>query len=122
MTEAQLEASEIEISMLIIKRNSLQFEAQQYTELLSRIGEAKGLTNDTTTSWDPEKITWENAEGAKGPYQRSDDVNSSDFKALLKNLKANQGNLSRDGYYYWTFKNGTTIGRKQRHTQVTAPQ
>lgn len=65
-------------------------------------------------TWNPEKIKWTPAEGASGPYERSEDTNNSDFKALLKDLAAHQGKLSRDGYFYWVFRNGYTVGRKKR--------
>lgn len=65
---------------------------------------------------DPNKIKWEQTEGSSGPYERSEDVNSTDFKAMLKDLAAHQGKLTRDGFFYWTFKNGATVGRKKRKT------
>ncbi|MCW4046857.1 MAG: hypothetical protein NWE99_04765 [Candidatus Bathyarchaeota archaeon] len=75
--------------------------------------EAKGI-NDEKPAWNPEKIKWEPTEGASGPYERSEDVNSLDFKALLKDLAAHQCKLSKNGYFYWTFRNGYTVGRKKR--------
>ncbi len=68
---------------------------------------------DKDSTWDPDKITWEQAEGAAGPYPRSNDVNNLDFKVMHENLAANQGKLARDGYFYWIFKNATTVGRKK---------
>jgi hypothetical protein len=73
-----------------------------------RIKEAK-LPN-----WDPDKIKWEDAEGSSGQYQRSEDSNNPEFKAMLKDLQAHKGKLTRNGYFYWIFKNGSTIGRKKR--------
>lgn len=35
-------------------------------------------------SWNPNAIKWEKAQGAKCDFERSEDVNSQDFKALLK--------------------------------------
>lgn len=64
--------------------------------------------------WDPSKIKWQSAEGNKGPYERSEDVNSADFKALLKTLQEHKGKMTKDGYFMWVFANGTTIGRKKR--------
>ena len=64
--------------------------------------------------WNPDKIKWEKAEGWKGDYERSEDVNSLDFKELLKDLAQHKGRLTRDGWFYWTFKNGSTVGRKKR--------
>jgi len=78
------------------------------------IREGKGISEEPSWSWDSTKIEWEQAEGSRGVYERSEDVNSSDFKALLRDLAAHQGRLFRDGYFYWTFKNGATVGRKKR--------
>ncbi len=65
-------------------------------------------------TWDPDKIKWTLAQGSKGPYDRSEDVNSLEFKAMLKDLAAHQGKLRRDGLFYWTFKNGAVVGRKRK--------
>jgi len=64
--------------------------------------------------WNPDAIKWDQAEGTKGPYERSEDVNNPEFKAMLKDLASHGDRLSRDGYFYWVFKNGTTVGRKKR--------
>jgi hypothetical protein len=68
----------------------------------------------TTVHWDPSKIKWVEAEGSHGKYQRSEDVNSLDFKELMKDLEAHQGKLSRDGYFVWKFEKNAVIGRKLR--------
>jgi hypothetical protein len=64
--------------------------------------------------WDPAKINWTQAEGTSGPYERSEDVNNLDFKVLLKDLAAHKGKLQRDGFFFWLFQNGSTVGRKKR--------
>jgi hypothetical protein len=81
------------------------------------IKEAK-IGKEPQLSWDASKIKWEQAEGSSGPYERSEDVNSTDHKALLKDLAAHQGKLTQDGYFYWAFKNGFTIGRKKKPNQT----
>lgn len=64
--------------------------------------------------WDPDAIKWEKAEGTKGAYERSEDVNNPEFKAMLGDLASHDGKLTQNGYFYWVFKNGTTVGRKRR--------
>jgi len=59
-------------------------------------------------------IKWEGAEGSKGKYERSEDVDSLDFKALLKDLQQHGGKMQKDGYFMWIFQNGSTIGRKRK--------
>jgi len=71
----------------------------------------------TKVGWDASKIKWEQAQGTSGPYERSEDVNNPEFKAMLKDLASHGGKMTRDGYFMWVFKNGTTIGRKRRCKQ-----
>ncbi len=109
-----------------MEQNKLDFDRKQVTWLINRIGAYKGYVDDDddddddNSTWNPENITWEPAQGAKGPYERSDDVDNRNFRALVRELERFQGKLTRDGFFYWTFKNGTTIGRKQRKTQETS--
>jgi len=65
-------------------------------------------------SWNPAAIKWEKAEGFKGPFEKSEDFNNREFKAMLKDLAAHGGKLTREGYFYWVYKNGSTVGRKKR--------
>jgi hypothetical protein len=76
------------------------------------ISENKGVIEEG--NWKPAKIQWAVTEGTKGSYERSEDVNSLDFKLLIKQLKQHEGKLSKDGYFYWLFNNGSTIGRKRK--------
>lgn len=76
------------------------------------ISEAKGLEK-----YDPSKIKWEEAEGSSGSYERSEDVNNPQFKLMLKDLAAHNGKMTREGYFYWLFKNGSVVGRKRRGKQ-----
>ena len=64
--------------------------------------------------WNPDAIKWEKAEGTKGEYERSEDANNLEFKAMLKDLASHGGKMNHEGYFYWTFQNGTTVGRKKR--------
>lgn len=81
---------------------------------IMRNGESVKDSKPEPKAWDPQKIKWTVAQGARGLYQKSQDMNSLGFKALLKDLAAHKGKLARDGYFYWTFTNGATVGRKKR--------
>ena len=70
------------------------------------------LPEEQTWKWTPDKIVWTDKTGARGPFQICEDVNNQDFKALHKDLVDHQGNLNRDGMFYWIFQNGATVGRK----------
>ena len=65
-------------------------------------------------NWNPDKIQWYAAEGFKGKYERSEDLNNLQFKVMLKNLAEHEGTLTREGLFYWVFKNGAVVGRKKR--------
>ena len=71
-------------------------------------------------SWNPDKIKWEKAQGVKGEFEKSEDVNNPEFKAMLKDLAQHGGRLTRDGVFYWVFKNGSTVGRKLRKAKNEA--
>ncbi|MEM3705567.1 MAG: hypothetical protein QXX59_06550 [Candidatus Bathyarchaeia archaeon] len=64
-----------------------------------------------------EAIKWEKAQGASGEYERSEDVNSLDFKALLKDVQSHGGKMSVGDYFVWCFKNGVVLGRKLRKSR-----
>ena len=64
--------------------------------------------------WDPNKIKWEKATGSKGEFEKSQDFNNPEFKVMLKDLALHGGKLTRNGMFYWTYRNGSTVGRKRR--------
>lgn len=80
-----------------------------------RYKEKKGISDSDEARWQPDRIRWEQAQGNSGPYERSEDADSPDYKALLNDLAAHQGKLVRDGYFYWLFQNRSMIGRKKRN-------
>lgn len=77
------------------------------------VAKDKGVQQEEE-KWDPAKIQWTITEGSKGPYERSEDTNSPDFKTLMKQLAQHEGKLSNNGYFYWLFQNESTVGRKKR--------
>jgi len=94
-------------------------EAKENVEGL--LNEWLGIAKEPTQpsfNWNPNAIRWEKAQGFKGEYERSEDLNSLDFKNLLKDLAAHQGKLSRNGMFYWVFQNGSVVGRKKREVKT----
>jgi hypothetical protein len=75
---------------------------------------ASPASQERTWNWNPQKITWASAQGGKGAYERSEDTNSPDFRNLLEDLSAHQGCLERDSWFFWLFKDGKMVGRKQK--------
>lgn len=97
-------------------------------KMKQEIAKIAGVPEATEQSyaWDPAAIRWEKAQGSKGEFEKSTDVNNNSYKALVQDLKAHGGKLSRDGYFYWLFTSGSVVGRKRRvrssknacHTQI----
>jgi hypothetical protein len=65
--------------------------------------------------YDTEKIQWVEAEGQHGKYQKTDDADNPEYKALRKDLAEHKEKLQHKGSFYWVFQNGVTIGRKPQH-------
>jgi hypothetical protein len=63
-------------------------------------------------TWDPLKIKWKEEDGFKGRYEKSEDAKNPEFQAMLKDLQEHKGKLNRGGRFYWTFNEGTAVGRK----------
>jgi hypothetical protein len=80
----------------------------------SKPGKAPPTRQPLEPIWDSTRIKWVEAQGSSGPYERSEDVNSPDFKAMVKDLAAHKGRLSKDGVFHWLFENGAVVGRKKR--------
>ena len=97
------------VEFLVKLRDAAQLMADAANEYLERLA-----PKEEKHSWDPLKIKWVQAEGSKGPYERSEDVNNLEFKAMLNDLASHNGKTQRNGYFYWTFQNGSTVGRKKR--------
>ena len=96
------------LEILLDHANALEAAAVNIKQQIARITGIK--------EWDPSKIKWENAEGAKGPYQHSKDVNNPEHKAMIGDLAAHGGRMTREGYFFWVFEDGSTVGRKERGT------
>jgi hypothetical protein len=71
------------------------------------------LKAEKKQSFDMDRIKWESAEGTSGPYEKSQDVNSSDFQGLLKALSEHKGKMRIGPFFLWAFQDGSTIGRKK---------
>jgi hypothetical protein len=65
-------------------------------------------------SWNPRFILWNPAEGPSGPYERACMPDNGNFQLLIRDLQAHGGKLTREGWFYWLFGDGRTVGRKER--------
>jgi len=72
--------------------------------------------------FDNSKINWQDKENQKGKFQMSEDYNSPDHKALLKFLHEHAGGcISSQGYFYWQYQDGATVGRKPQRKRGASP-
>ena len=109
------------------KWNRVYYELEAEFEDEHQIELAKGsmetlldawLRGETVTpekpSWDPAKIKWTQEEGFKGKYEKSEDFDNVEFKAMIKDLQEHKRTMWHQGYFYWVFTNGATVGRKKK--------
>ncbi|MEM3459201.1 MAG: hypothetical protein QXN36_01245 [Candidatus Bathyarchaeia archaeon] len=79
------------------------------------MGEAKPSVK---LPFDAGKINWQKREGAKGEFEVSEDYNNPEHKALLKFLNEHAGGcVNSEGWFYWVYRNGSTVGRKKREVK-----
>jgi len=79
--------------------------------------EKSGMTKipDKEIQWDPNMVVWVKKDGDRGPYELAEpDPNNKVYQAMLQDLKAHDGKLTKDGYFYWVFTDGKAIGRKKK--------
>ena len=86
-----------------------------FSEILGELGKLDDveLAQDTRP-WDPNRITWQEAEGSSGPYEKASDASNPDYQLLVKDLRSHDGKLSRSGFFYWLFTTGDAVGRKPK--------
>jgi len=78
------------------------------------IKKAKGISIGKSGTWHPNGVEWQNANGQKGPYQKSVDYENPQHQTMLQDLLDHDGKLRRENYFYWVFSDNKTIGRKQK--------
>lgn len=84
------------------------------TQARETIKKAKGVETGKSGTWNSTSINWENANGAKGPYEKSVNYENLQHKAMLADLESHDGKLRRDGFFYWVFNDHKTVGRKRK--------
>lgn len=99
-----------DIEALVKLRDAFRMASEAIDEYVDAMApkEVAGFT------WDPNNIKWVVAEGASGAYERSEDVDNPEFKAMLKDLAEHKGKLMREGYFYWAFEKSNVVGRKSK--------
>ena len=94
----------------------------QVAPLEKALGHDASVKGSPKLPFDAGKIQWIDRENEKGKFQMSEDVNSPDHKALLAFLNEHvpSKRITSDGYFYWIYPNGSTIGRKEMKYQKKA--
>jgi hypothetical protein len=82
---------------------------------IEKLTGSKASPKGSVKSFDVSKIQWQKKTGEKGEFELSEDFNSLDHKALLMSLAKAGGCINIEGWFYWVFKNGSSIGRKNRN-------
>ena len=67
---------------------------------------------ETRSQYDISKVKTVQAEGPSGSYKKAISQDGDDYKLLLKDLKAHDGKLVKDGLFCWCFDDGKTVGMK----------
>ena len=57
-------------------------------------------------------LRWTTFQGAKGPYEKTDSAENSEFDRLWRELEDHNGTLTKNAYFYWQFQDAVAIGRK----------
>ena len=78
---------------------------------LGNIDDVELAQNDRP--WDPTRVSWKQADGSRGPYERANDKTNPDFQLLVKELKEKDGKFRKGGYFYWLFDRSDDVGRKK---------
>ena len=103
-----------EIEAVIEDEHVLEMAKGSLEALLDSWVSGKSLTQEDKPKYDLSKIRWESAEGTRGPYEKSVDVDGVDFKNLMKDVQEHGGKMSVGEFFVWAFQNGATLGRKKR--------
>lgn len=111
MVDKTEEVAEIVVDFLNAVEAAAVNSKMQIAKLYTSIQD-NGTEETIGLTWNPEQVKWEVTEGSRGSYERSEDVNSTDFKMMVKDLAEHKGKLTRDKKFYWLFQNGYTVGRK----------
>jgi hypothetical protein len=78
-------------------------------------------TKTVLKTYDTLKVTWQKADGEKGPYEKAteqDNENNNEYRALLDDLNQHMGKLAHAGLFYWLFQDNKTIGRKPQQKKA----
>ena len=97
------------LEILVDLANALEAAAVNVKHKISGI-----MNVEKEPLWDPSKIKWTEAQGIKGSYMRSEDVDNEEFKAMMEDLEAHNGKLTRNGWFFWKFSESDVVGRKKR--------
>jgi len=105
------------VDFLVKLRDAAKLIAEACEEYLAALAppEAKPEQKQKREwSWNPHYILWNPAEGPSGPYEKACMPDNGNFQLLIRDLQAHGGKLTREGWFYWLFGDGRTVGRKKR--------
>ena len=109
MSEKEKKPSELEFARMLSEvRNGLQTCVESIDTYLNLLSKAE------LGEWNPNNFKWIQQEGNKGPYEKAHYDDTTDFKAMLEDLRKHNGKVTRAGVFYWLFADEQTVGRKKQ--------
>jgi hypothetical protein len=108
---------QIDLEDAVKFRDHTQAIADTWNDVIERANPDR-TKSETRPQYDIMKVVTRQTEGRNGFYLKAsaeDNKDNPDFLALVEDLKAHKGKLSRQGYFVWRFdKTETeTVGMKQ---------
>ena len=103
--------SEKKIEKLRAELNAIY---EGFSFIISRIDELEKIAASHIDAWNPGKIKWSPAEGPSGVYEKASKQESVDYQAMIDDLKAHQGCLTKSDLFFWLFDDGETVGKKPK--------
>lgn len=93
------------------EKDFLDLLDKKLDEILKICSEIKG---NKVSEKKVEGIKWIQTEGKNGLYDKAEPNDSLEYQDLLKEIKDHNGKMIKEGFFYWIFSDGLTIGRKPR--------
>jgi len=107
------EDSDLALEVLLDFFNAVEAGITQARQTIKK----RKLEEKSQPTWNPDRIKWCKAEGPSGPYEKAsveENQGNKDFEALLADLNAHGGKMTKNGFFLWLFTNSDAVGRKRR--------
>jgi hypothetical protein len=101
------------VDALVRARDGLRQASDALDDLVQLLVPQNITKGSTELLFNVSKIPWKPKQGDHGPFELSDDYGNVDHQQLLAFMEKHAGGaVTSEGFYYWLFPDGKTIGRK----------